>query len=220
MESISRAEWVLGGLLVVLLVIVAGLGLLFWLQPDFSQPPALPATNLQAGVAPTPAFAGETALAASVSAQDVATNWQADAQLVGASATWPQGASLEVLRDGASAWTFNYYSVAAQETAVLSVIDGNATLLQTFTAEIAPEPLNVTGWKIDSALVVDTIFREGGTAFAEQEQVITMFMELKTNSDDSRLEWLVTLIGEQSGRSLTLEVDATTGVILERYDPS
>ena len=71
----SRTEWILGGLLALLIMLVMGMGLFLWLQPDLEidELPAGDAAGLASnpGVAPTALFPGDTAVTACGQAQGV-----------------------------------------------------------------------------------------------------------------------------------------------------
>lgn len=206
----SRTEWILGGLLVVLLVIVAGLALLLWLQPDLSDPPSV---TIQP-IAYTPAYDGQTALVASVVAQQVAQGWQPDAKLYRATATWP-GVTVATAQTGATTWDFTYYSPGQTAVSAISVIENQATLLQNSASDNPLAPLDVAGWKINSPEAVVSLLREGGQSFIEQEGLVTLIMTLTTDNGNGRIEWFLSLFGDQTGNSFTIRLDATSGEVLE-----
>ena len=92
----SRLEWILGIVLLVLLVVVIGLALSLWLGPEtnIASPlsgPEAAAAGYADDIAPTRSTPQQTAKNAYVSAQKAAQGWQEDAVLVSATATWPQG---------------------------------------------------------------------------------------------------------------------------------
>lgn len=209
----SRAEWILGGMLVVLLVVVAALAIMFWFQPE--APVALPQT---AQIASTPSYIGQTSLSALIAAQKEAAAWQADAQLLKAAATWPQGADEEFVSDAKTAWSFTFYSPGRQATAVISVVENQASFLREKEVDNPLSPLPVSSWRIDSPAAVRTMLNEGGEAFLQREGVTTMAMNLSTVSENGRVEWFISLFGEQTGHSFSVRLDAATGEILEVFD--
>lgn len=209
----SRVEWILGGLLVLLLAIVGVLALLLWFQPDVSQPPTVP--TQAAVVAPTPVYVGQTALAASLAAQQQATVWQPDAQLYKADATWPQGASVSDLRKGASAWSFTYYSPGRLANAVFTVVDGESSLV---TESAVQRPLQLqaaTNWKVDSPQAIEKMLREGGEQFINREGITTLIMAMTTDGPDGRSQWFISLFAPQTRHSFTMRLDADSGEVLE-----
>ncbi|HEX6386026.1 MAG TPA: hypothetical protein VF177_15255 [Anaerolineae bacterium] len=222
----SRLEWILGILLVVLLGVVVVLSLLFWFQPRprTASAPAAGSAAVIADradeVAPTPAFEGRTAHVAFAAAQRVAREWQEDAQLLNGSATWPQGANSQELLGGASSWSFTFYSVSAGRVAAISVVEDEASLVSEAPHEQETPPLEVGGWNLDSHEVVEIVLNEGGTAFINDEEITVLTMALSAdNADqDGRMKWLASLFAPQNGRSLTVRIDATSGEILEKNE--
>lgn len=220
----NRLEWILGILLVVLLIVVAVLSLLFWFRPDEPNLAAANSATVIAAraddIAPTPSFEGQTAQTAYAVAQQTAVSWQSDAQLLQASATWPQGADVPDLLSGETTWGFTFYSPSSQQVATISVVENEATLISSSDTPDAQTPLQVTGWNVDSRDAVRTLLSEGGETFIRQAGVTVLTANLLADNQqqNNRLEWLLALIGTQNGRTLTLRVDATSGDIIERIE--
>ncbi|MCP4428811.1 MAG: hypothetical protein GY803_30365 [Chloroflexi bacterium] len=214
----SRAEWILGGMLVVLLVVVAALAIMLWVQPAESVPGE--PSQRPAVVAPTPSYLGQTAFSASTAALREAQTWQADAALLKATATWPQGASIEMISEGASAWNFTYYSPGRQTSAIITVVDGQTSFLRENTVDDALSPLPATSWRVDSSTAVQTMLDKGGARFLRRERISTLVMNLTTINASNRVEWFVSLIGEQTGNSFTIRLDAATGEVIEIIEPA
>lgn len=218
----NRLEWILGILLVVLLGVVVVLSLLFWFRPRSAGAPvdnsATAVAARAAEVEPTPAFSGRTAQVAYAAAQSVAGNWQNDAQLLNASATWPQGAAAQELQSGASSWGFTFYSPGSGQVAAVAVVEDEASLVSEAPHAQETPPLDASGWRVDSHEVVQTVLDEGGAAFIDREgvTVLTMGLTADNAAGDGRIRWIATLFAPQSGRALTIQVDATSGEILER----
>lgn len=215
----SRLEWILGILLVILLGIVIVLSLVFWFRPD--QPrTALPhnsATTIAEradDIAPTPIFEGETAQIAFATAQQAAARWQSDAILLNASSTWPQGASRQDLIDGETSWGFTFYSPSSEEIALFSAIDGQANLVSASKNPQEGQPMQVTAWKLDSRDAIQQFFDSGGSMFAETQGITILTMMLSLDNQDGRIEWLISLFATETGNSLTMRIDATSGEIL------
>ena len=220
----NRLEWILGILLVVLLAAVVVLSLLFWFRPQ-SRTADAPAANSATVVAdraddvePTPAFAGQTAQVAFAAAQRAAAEWQSDAQLLNASATWPQGASAQELLGGASSWGFTFFAPGAGRVAAISVVDDEASVISEGPHQQETPLLDAGGWNVDSREVVETVLSEGGAGFVDQEGITVLTMALSADDADQngRMEWLASLSAPQSGRALILRIDATSGEVLER----
>ncbi|RMG95498.1 MAG: hypothetical protein D6706_11925 [Chloroflexi bacterium] len=218
----TKLEWALGILLVILLLVVAVLSFMFWFRTGNSAVNVTPnsATVIAQradDIAPTPAYAGKTAQAAFVLAQPVAQAWQADARLWQASATFPQGASAEELKEGEIAWGFVFYAPGTGKTAVISVTGDQASLISEGSMQLDTPPLDISGWKLDSRDAVQLFLDAGGADFIAQEGIttLTMTLSLGNQSGNNRMEWLISLFATQNGRSFTMRIDATSGEILE-----
>ncbi|NKQ37312.1 MAG: hypothetical protein HF973_17065 [Chloroflexi bacterium] len=216
----NRLEWILGIVLVVLLIAVAVVSLLFWFGPRQSATVQTqdPLREQALKIEPTSVYEGNTAKVAYAAAQNEAQAWQADAELLNASATWPQGASAQQLLDGEASWGFIFYSPSAQEIALISVVEDEATLVSTAAHTQENPVLNVSGWNLDSQEVVRSLLEAGGNDFINQEQVTTLTTALFTDDQEQngRMEWQASLISLANGRALTLRIDATSGEILDR----
>ncbi len=216
----SRLEWILGITLVLLLGIVIVLSLLFWFQPEAPSVSLEPnsATIIAAGaddIAPTSTYAGQTARVAFASAQTIAAAWQEDATLLSATATWPQGRDAQELLSGETTWGFTFYSPATSAVTLISVIDGQATLVSESAGRTMPQPVDVAGWQLDSPDAMKQFLEEQGESFMASAGVTTLTMMLSTGNENHRIEWLVSLFANQTGGSLTMRIDATSGEILE-----
>lgn len=217
----NRLEWVLGIMLALLLIIVAALALMFWFradEPGLAAVPANTATEVAFyadKVEPTPAVAGQSAKLAFVTAQRTAVSWQPDAQLLNATATWPQGATEEALRQGKAAWGFTFYSSAAASMALISVADNEASLIMQGAMEKPARLFETSGWNLDSTDAIERLLQEGGSAFINEEGVTALTLNLTMDADNGRILWQIQLAATQSLRTMTLSLDATSGEILE-----
>lgn len=217
----NRLEWGLGIVLVILLIVVAVFSVLLWFNPNSAaQVAGTPssATVVAARgnqIAPTPIFAGQTARVAFVAAQSTATTWQSDATLLNASATWPQGANATDLLTGETTWSFTFYSPQAGQTALISVVENEAELLSTSDYQPTSAVLNAAGWQLDSKDVIEQFLNQGGEQFISSNGVTTLTTMLTTNNEANRIEWFISLFGDQTGASMSMRIDATSGEILE-----
>lgn len=222
----SRLEWILGLVLLVLLLAVVGLAASLWLTPNrqttrqASEESALTAAYAYE-VAPTREATGQTAKNAYLLAYQATRNWQGDAMLVNATATWPQGAQAANLVAGQEMWGFIFYSPAAGRTAVVSIADGAASLSPRDTPQQL-QPLDVSGWQMDSNDAIEAFLAGGGRAFLEREGITVFSMTLALNdpNQSGRAEWLMSLLATGNGRSFTMRLDATSGDVLEVIDAS
>lgn len=220
----NRLEWILGLILLLLLAVVGIFGYRLWTQEPAAPvanvemetiPTAVPRANVTPTLpsAPTPAFAITTAKSALAIANDIALQWQADAQLVAASATWSQGVTVEMLQTGAGAWGFTFFSPGTVETAVITVTDNSGQLVQSSPYKQPGSPQPITGWEVDSEPVINSFLNDGGQAFVEETVTVTFNMSLLPTPE--RLDWMLTLLAPANGRSLSMRFNATSGEKLE-----
>jgi hypothetical protein len=216
----SRLEWILGIALVILLGVVIVLSLLFWFRPDapVASGPGDTAAILAEradDIAPTSVFEGRTAQFAFAAAQRAALEWKSDAALISASATWPQGASQQELLTGETNWEFTFYTPAENSVAQISVLEDEATFRSEMQSAQTLQPMQASGWTIDSRDVMRQFLDQRGSAFMGENGVTTLTMMLSADGQQGRIEWLVSLFATQTGKSLTMRFDATTGEVIE-----
>jgi hypothetical protein len=218
----NRLEWILGIVLVVLLLVVAVLSLTFWFRNDRTAVPQ-PASNSATiiaqradDIAPTPQYDGRSAIVAYAAAQNTAQEWQSDAQLLTAQATWPQGSTAEQLLKGEESWGFTFYSPAAERIAVFSVVEDTAAKVSEGDHQQTDPLLSVSGWNLDSQDAIEIFMAEGGNTFLAEQGVSTMTMALMASDAEvnGRLEWQISLFSLQSGQAFTMRLDATSGEVL------
>ncbi|MEM7113304.1 MAG: hypothetical protein AAF614_12790 [Chloroflexota bacterium] len=218
----NRLEWILGIILLLLVLFVGVFAFRLWQQGDGSAavialPTAVPEAIVAQDVAPTPAFAGETAKVAFAEARGLAVQWAADAELVTATATWPQGSTEAMLQTGSSTWGFTFFSSGAEETAVITVVDGEAQLVNSsaYVQEVSPQVVLVDQWELDSQQVIDQFLTAGGSEFMGETGPTTFSMTLGSQNSEGILDWSLTLFEPENGRSLYIRYDAQTGDILQ-----
>ena len=221
----KRLEWILGIIMVVLLIAVAGLSLSFWFgNRAESTSPANTATVLAQradDIAPTSVFDGRTAIVAYARAQEAAGEWQPDAVLLNAQATWPQGTTASDLLQGETSWGFTFYSAAAEKIAIVSVVEDTATIVSEGPHQQEAPILSVSGWNLDSQEAIETFLAAGGSSFLENAGVSTLTMALYADDQErnGRMEWQVSLFSLQTNQALTVRLDATSGEVLESTAP-
>lgn len=216
----NRLEWSLGIILVILLIVVAVFSAMLWLRPNRNNPtgPASSATVISAranDIAPTSVFAGQTAKVAFAAAQSVAATWQGDAALLNADATWPQGTKPQDLLKGETTWSFTFYSPQTGSSALVSVVENEATLLSTAPYQTTAPVLSASGWQLDSDEVITQFLNQGGEDFMLSNGVTTLTMRLSTSNEAGRMEWFISSFSEQTLHSLTMRIDATSGEVVE-----
>lgn len=184
------------GTLAVLVVGFSGRGL-----PQSSPPPDSGLTN-------TPLMAKEAyALALSE-----ARNWQEDAQLVNATASWANVSSEEQLAADV-AWGFTFLSQQSAETQILSVTRVGAERAREMRSTSAVRAADVASWQVDSPEVVDLFLEHGGRDFLSQHPGATISLRLGPEEGSSRLLWLAMGIQSADKATMVLEVDAGTGEV-------
>lgn len=196
----SRLEWVISGLL-GLVIVVALLGIVFWTMARDQTSTAQ--TNGAAAGLQQPA--GQTAQEAYDMALNEARDWSGDVQLLSASATWPAGASFV---SGKTSWGFQFYSPAAQSTALIAVDGATARRLRSGPADASVAPLNVDGWLVDSPQAVEIILNNGGQQFLQQAGPSSLTLTLNLVN---QFQWQAKLVDTQTKEVLSMTVDPTSG---------
>jgi len=210
----SRAEWILGGILVVLLAIVVIAAAALWL-PKPESPPVAATLAVTVPVAPTLAFAGDTAVFAFAAADTQAQTWQTDAQLIEANATWPQGVTRDDILTGSTVWNFTFYSPGQNRVANIQVVDNTPTLITETTPPNTLSPLSSTSWRVDSPEAIRILLEQaGGDEFLRTQGVSILNMNLSAVNESGRLEWFISLFSSQTGQSLTIRLDAANGEVI------
>ena len=214
-----RLDWLLGLALFVVLVVVGTLAFFFWQQSrldlDLTALPVTPVAAAPVGGAQT--AVGETALTAFGRAQQQALGWQNDAQLLTANATWPIINRLDMLLEGREQWEFMFYSPSQQSGIIVAVVEGVVTASEPYPISQPLQPLGVVGWRINSETAVQIFLANGGQQFFTSEPFVSFFMSLSTTNDNGRIEWLVAAVSQQTSKSITMRLDATSGDILDIY---
>ncbi len=214
----SRLEWALGIILVLLLIVVIGLSVMFWFQPKPLQPSpvdtaATAVAQRAQQIAPTSVYEGRTAKISYAAALETAVAWQADAQLSAVNATWPQGSDRQTLLAGETTWNYIFFSPSQGANATIAVTEDTAALVSSAAAAGALIP-DVTAWELDSKDAMALFLEAGGDEFLETEGISTLTMILNSNEENGRLEWLILLFAPANGRALTVKIDATSGQII------
>ncbi len=217
----TRAEWILGIVLMLVLVALGLFALVFWLGPNAgpAQPVAIGAPTgvgpaLPAGIEPTPPFAGLTALRAYATAQRAATSWQPDAVLLSVTATWPQGSGRDALLSGETNWNMIFYAAGSQMALTVSVVDGRASPGAERPVAQTLEPLAINGWRLDSDEMIARFLQDGGDGLLGPGRLPSLTMALSTNTPERRIVWLVSLIDEVSKEAFIRRYDAGSGEVL------
>jgi hypothetical protein len=156
-----------------------------------------------------------TALKAHELAEKVARAWKGDAVLTSASCAWTNPTEAELL-EGKMAWGFNFVSPSSAEVQTISVFKGRAGALKTDRAISIPNALSVVGWKVDSPKALSIFLDNGGRDFLVAGHPDTnVHMHLSTRAENERLLWTVSALSAASGSYISVQVDATSGQVVE-----
>lgn len=98
--------------------------------------PARPTPACRHTRRPNTCLTGQTAKVAYATAQNAAASWRGDAMLLAATATWSQGAGRSELLPGANSWVFTFYAPGSRQTAVITIVGGQVTLVS--EGQVAP----------------------------------------------------------------------------------
>ena len=142
-----------------------------------------------------------------------ARNWQDDAQLVSATASWANVGSEEQLAEDV-AWGFTFVSQQSAETQILSVTRVGAERAREMRSTSTTRTADVASWDVDSPEVVSLLLEHGGRDFLSQHPGATISLRLGPEEDSSRLVWLAIGIQSADKSTMVLEVDASTGELL------
>ncbi|MCA9933537.1 MAG: hypothetical protein H6662_03770 [Ardenticatenaceae bacterium] len=208
----SRLEWVLGILLVVLLLMVLGLSAVLWFRPDEPElPEGLPPTAVSQPIA-TSVYQEKTAKVGYASAQRGVQDWYDDAVLLDATATWPEGVTETTLRAGEANWAYTFYSAANSAVTLVTVRGDEASRISESPYVVSDSVADVESWNVDSQEAVDLFLNEGGAQFLRDEGPSAMVMKLTTTN--GRMEWFLSLFANRNGRSYSMFIDATSGAVV------
>jgi hypothetical protein len=206
----SRTEWIIG---LVAGFLISGIVIIF-LVLIFNRTEKVESIE-QVVTAPTSVFTGATSMQAYDLARDKAMQWQPDAMLLKANATWPRGTSQEELLSGTTTWNLGFYSPSSKSVANFSVLDDQAKLVNQYDLDQTLTPKELNRWRIDSGIAMYRLLDEGGEHFLNKNGTSTLTMSLTTDNESDRLEWFLLIFGGQANNSLAMRLDASTGEVLE-----
>jgi hypothetical protein len=198
----TRTQWVVViGLLFFILVIFGVL--LFQLQvPEQSAAP------------PPPAFLLEQEAQARTMlphAEQEARKWQEDAALSSVGTVWDDLGPGGILKR--NRWTFEFYSPAQQQMAVIRVSDGQAKRLRTalLPNDLVAFPLDQ--WQVASTQALQTWWERGGGDFVNQHPHVAISLKLRMEPKGTRPLWVVA--GSSSGQHWVVQVDSRDGTVVD-----
>ena len=208
---------VLWGLAIVVVVVFAGLTYVLSrpspaAQPLVERPAATPTGSAQQGESYLVPETPNSVRSLYDRAERVAKEWQPDAGLVSAVASWPF-ATLDDL-SGPVDWTLSFFSPGTQRVYVLNVhLDQITTVRET----LSPYPLPVVTierWRVDSHQALNAWLNGGGGDFLRSHPVVDVSARL--HIQEERAVWAVIGTVQESDAQggppvLVVDLDATDG---------
>jgi len=202
-------------------LIVVGLGTLGWVLSRSRPPEALVRTSGPEG-APTLAEAMTPAKATVSTAyrlpetpysahsqyarsEQAARNWQPDAALVSAAASWPF-VSLDDLSRPVD-WTFQFYSPATGRVYTINVGQDAVTAIRETLSPYELPAIDVKEWQVDSYEAINEWLNRGGGAFLKLHPVVDVSIRLARPTGGAP-EWTVVGIERSGQRAYTERIDA------------
>lgn len=187
----GRRQWlILGSLALVLIALIIALVYVLFTAPSGTSvvlPP--PQMTFEAPVAAV------TAQSAYVLAREAALQWQEDAYLVSASASW-RNATVDLFREPVP-WAFQFYSPSTRRLNVFSVSGGEAeTLRESYVAYVLL-PVTVEAWRADSPQALADWLNASGGRFLRAYTLVDVHATLRYDKELGRAMWFIT--GLESG---------------------
>jgi len=159
--------------------------------------------------------AGFTAKDAYPMALREAQSWQADAQLVSATASWGELTAEQLLQEGTS-WGITFFSPQTRQIRIVSVTQGGAEGVESIDVPPTVRTADVTSWRVDSPEVLRLFLDHGGRDFLGQHPGATVSLRLGPEENSERLVWLAFGIYSADRSSMSLQVDASSGEVIGR----
>lgn len=182
-------------------------GLLMGWQPDISAgaPP----------VAATPVPLEErarTAQAAYAQAEVVALDWQEDARLVRASASWSEPTAERLLTEDV-AWVFYFFSQKVGRLQRVVVDEQGVSGEAAQAMDRVPVSIDPDEWQVDSPDALVHFLAHGGREFLTEHHVTTMRVQLSAELLPGRLVWMVVALASTDRTAKGVWVDAVSGEV-------
>jgi hypothetical protein len=198
-------------LLIVLLFILfisAGISWLFWRY----QLIPLETLGLPSPVVQTVSDGGPgtrmTAKNAYAIAEPVALGWASDARLLSARATFDPGSDFQ---SGEGEWTLVFYSPEKYATALISVMEYEATFINERNANHNSVLRELDAWQFDSPDVVSQMLNEGGDEFLRSQPGAVLVLSLDMGGQGG---WKGRFIHKETRRTFTVQLGAENGEVI------
>lgn len=192
-----RSEWIIGGILGLVLVAVLVFLLVYFLngQPADQEAEVIDVNNLEYA----------TAREAYDLAQPVARDWRGDAALLSASASWQPEVDFT---DGRASWTFVFYSQEESATVMISVIDKKPRVVRTTALFERVQLGDANQWQVDSPEAISQLLVNGADDFMRLHAKVNLVLTLDVKGEPT---WRSTFLDPQTKESYSLNITADTG---------
>jgi hypothetical protein len=135
----------------------------------------------------------------------LASGWQSDVQLVGATTSW-QLASGDRLTLHRQAWSFSFYSSVVRRIQTVTVDQSGARAGRQQSVSVAPRPVE-PDWQLDSDDLLLTFLSYGGEDFIGAFPNANLHLQLK-GEGTGRSIWHITAVDPVARQTLVVSVDA------------
>ena len=180
-------------------------------QPPFSTPirPAGPAPTH------TVTHVQVTGLSQYPLAEAEARHWSADAQLISASANWPNVINQEQIGQPGQ-WTYRFYSPGKERLFIVKVeADGQTQTVEHVVQITLPPPaLQVSDWLIDSPAALARWLDYGGADLVRRNPGLEVFVQLRALDNHPNPVWAVIGADKRTQDILTVVIDTNDGAVL------
>lgn len=161
---------------------------------------------------PTPTYVAIDLWGAYERACTAARGQAADAQLVSASTRW-QGVGKEALLNGATGWTFVFYSAAGGDALDVVVDAGVGRVVNQAQVWVAPKTIAEGKWQAGPRDVLLAFLAYGGQAFLDEHPQALVDLHL-AEGDEGGAAWAIVALDPEERGLLALVVDAETMQVL------
>jgi len=148
-------------------------------------------------------------------AQAAAKAWAADAELVTASATWPQVFRMDQI--GAPAqWTYRFYSPARARLYFVQVTPegGVESFEHPVKVTLPPKTIPTGAWLIDSPAALATWLDWDGAKLVQTNPGFELVIQLRMTNDSPHPVWVVVGADDRTRTIRLVAIDANEGVVV------
>lgn len=139
--------------------------------------------------------------------------WQADAQLVSATASWREVDS-EAELDKEASWGFTFFSPRKRQLKIVAVTQQGAEEVETMDVPGQVHPVDADSWEVDSPRVLALFLDYGGRDFLARYPGATVTLRVGSEEGGERLVWLAFGIYSADRSTMTVQVDAKSGEVI------